>query len=52
MLERTMLFFVIELGVLTTLTRTTPRYVGAGNEWNASCRDLGYDAGRGGPSSQ
>lgn len=52
MQKRTMLFFVIVLDVLTTLTTTTTRYVGAGNEWNVSCRDPGYDAGRGGPSSQ
>ena len=38
------------LGVLSTLTTTTD--VSAGNEWNDSCRDAGYNDGQNGPFSQ
>jgi hypothetical protein len=52
MLKQTTLFFAIVLGVLTTLTTTTTTSLRAGNEWNDSCGDAGYDDGRDGPFSQ
>jgi hypothetical protein len=52
MLKQIPLFFGLILGVLTTLTTTTTTSVLAGNEWNDSCRDAGYDDGRNGPFSQ
>jgi hypothetical protein len=53
MLKPITLFFVVGLGVLASLTTTTTTtYVRAGNEWNDSCRDSGYGAGRDGPFSR
>jgi hypothetical protein len=49
--EKIDLFLAIVLGVLATLTTTTTD-VRAGNEWNDSCRDAGYDDGQYGPFSQ
>ena len=50
MLKQTTWFLAMALGVLSTLTTTTD--VSAGNEWNNSCGDAGYDDGQNGPFSQ
>jgi hypothetical protein len=52
MLKQTTLFVATIIGVLAPLTTTTTTDVRAGNDWNDSCRNAGYNDGQNGPFSQ